>query len=104
MCPFQGSLLLIESSITYIKDLQRPRRGPIIRQQRPRSIVDMLRQSINKYSKLRFPDGYDMVYTRLYIAGAGTLDASIWNTESGAAYTLQKFGVMRTGVAANKLD
>ena len=49
----------------------------------------MLRQSINKYSKLRFPDGYDMVYTRLYIAGAGTLDASIWNTESGAAYTVQ---------------
>ena len=47
----------------------------------------------------------DMIlFSRLYIAGAGTADASIWNTESGAAYTHPKFGVMRTGVAANKFD
>lgn len=45
-----------------------------------------------------------MVYSGLYIAETTTSDASIWNTESGAAYTLQKFSVMRTGVAASKFD
>ena len=104
MCPFQGALLLIKSSITYIKDLQRLRRGPIVRQQKPRSIVDKLRQYADKYSKLRFHDEQDMLYSGLYIAETDTPDASIWNTESGAAYTLRKFGVMRTGVAANKFD
>ena len=45
-----------------------------------------------------------MLYTGLYIAGTSTPDASIWNTELGAAYTLQNFSVMRDGVAASKFD
>lgn len=45
-----------------------------------------------------------MLYSGVYIAGTDTTDASIWNPESGAAYTLRRFGVMRTGVAANKFD
>ena len=45
-----------------------------------------------------------MLYSGLYIAGTSTPDASIWNSESGAAYTLQKFSVMRDGVAASNFD
>ena len=53
---------------------------------------------------MSLPDsGFMMRSMHGCIAGTSTPHASIWNTESGAAYTPVKFGVVRDGVAASKV-